>query len=98
MLLFEVVLDDSFSAFRIEIVQILDDARFGKCHRNRIHRMMAMIISFGPVFDPSQFLPMPILLMVSHSGLLIFWPVQFLEHIRSEERRVGKDCRYQCAL
>src|SRR5690625_4163938 len=99
MLLFQIVFDKSFSTFCIEIIQILYDSRFGKSDRDRVHCVVSVVIPFGPVLDSAQLLFMSVFFIISHPGSLIFWPVEFLEHInqppvftkpRSEERRVGK--------
>ena len=66
---------------RIQVVQILDKAMFGKGDSKRVHRMVTMIVTLCPILDTPDFSPVLVgpLLCQSLHGILV--PIQLLHDI-----------------
>src|SRR5690606_4351494 len=57
----------------IQIVEILNMTMFGKSNRQGVHRMMAVVVTFGPVFNNFFKLPILVFLLFYKTSSFIFW-------------------------
>ena len=71
----------AFITPRIEVVEVLNEGRMGEGNGQCIHGMVAMVVSFGPIFDASDLTSILVFIGFSKAKTIVFVPVEFLHDI-----------------
>ena len=65
----------------IQVVQILDEGRFGERDGKCIHCVVTMVVSLGPILDSADGVSIFVLECFCEAELVVFVPIEFFHHI-----------------